>query len=142
MIRRPPRSTRTATLFPYTTLVRALRSFAQRGVAERDASFAKPLRPFLGRRASLRGIRGMQQVLALQVPGIAQIRMRLHEGWRGYRHQPFVEQLYSLRRRGFAGIETHGRGDALPGHELAIDTDEFAHDAQRHVWMGTIEIPQ
>src|SRR5690606_41720513 len=42
-----------------------LRSFAQGGVAERDASFGKPLRPLLGRRAPLRGIRGMQQVLAL-----------------------------------------------------------------------------
>src|SRR3546814_3794719 len=31
MIRRPPRSTRTDTLFPYTTLFRSLRQFAARG---------------------------------------------------------------------------------------------------------------
>src|SRR3546814_4060218 len=33
MIRRPPRSTRTDTLFPYTTLFRSIRSGAHRGMA-------------------------------------------------------------------------------------------------------------
>src|SRR6056297_4117475 len=32
MIRRPPRSTRTDTLFPYTTLFRSLQAFAQAAV--------------------------------------------------------------------------------------------------------------
>src|SRR3546814_2422028 len=35
MIRRPPRSTRTDTLFPYTTLFRSLKSDAGRAVFER-----------------------------------------------------------------------------------------------------------
>src|SRR3546814_5649110 len=35
MIRRPPRSTRTDTLFPYTTLFRSLETFAKRTVTDR-----------------------------------------------------------------------------------------------------------
>src|SRR3546814_15009344 len=46
MIRRPPRSTRTDTLFPYTTLVRSLRR-PQRGVAGGGAACGRSLR--LGR---------------------------------------------------------------------------------------------
>src|SRR3546814_14992737 len=44
MIRRPPRSTRTDTLFPYTTLFRSgLGELVERGIAERqrDAAFDK-----------------------------------------------------------------------------------------------------
>src|SRR3546814_5065698 len=37
MMRRPPRSTRTDTLFPYTTLFRSTRKFAQPGGAENGA---------------------------------------------------------------------------------------------------------
>src|SRR3546814_20712812 len=37
MIRRPPRSTRTDTLFPYTTLFRSVRSAATRCAAHRGA---------------------------------------------------------------------------------------------------------
>src|SRR3546814_6934648 len=37
MIRRPPRSTRTDTLFPYTTLFRSQRGGHVHGVADRDA---------------------------------------------------------------------------------------------------------
>src|SRR3546814_13284261 len=38
MIRRPPRSTRTDTLFPYTTLFRSQGRDAQRGVVDRPRS--------------------------------------------------------------------------------------------------------
>src|SRR3546814_4441395 len=37
MIRRPPRSTRTDTLFPYTTLFRSVRNAATRAPRHRDA---------------------------------------------------------------------------------------------------------
>src|SRR3546814_14292667 len=40
MIRRPPRSTRTDTLFPYTTLFRSPRRLAARAAAERMAELA------------------------------------------------------------------------------------------------------
>src|SRR3546814_18669265 len=40
MIRRPPRSTRTDTLFPYTTLFRSLPAQARAGVAGRDGGKA------------------------------------------------------------------------------------------------------
>src|SRR3546814_9756127 len=43
MIRRPPRSTRTDTLFPYTTLFRSATSPSLRGREDRDAfSFVQP----------------------------------------------------------------------------------------------------
>src|SRR3546814_2191940 len=52
MIRRPPRSTRTDTLFPYTTLFRSLRGAAGGGPAEpvvarapHQRAIAAPLRP-------------------------------------------------------------------------------------------------
>src|SRR3546814_6939505 len=42
MIRRPPRSTRTDTLFPYTTLFRSLKKIqAERAKAEREAKLAE-----------------------------------------------------------------------------------------------------
>src|SRR3546814_19784587 len=45
MIRRPPRSTRTDTLFPYTTLVRSARRLArlQRRLAEAEGPVVQPL---------------------------------------------------------------------------------------------------
>src|SRR3546814_6046744 len=46
MIRRPPRSTRTDTLFPYTTLFRSERAFHRRGTALRSI-----LRPIVARAA-------------------------------------------------------------------------------------------
>src|SRR3546814_2510545 len=50
MIRRPPRSTRTDTLFPYTTLFRSARDHAQqrglaRAVAADQAEHARPIDP-------------------------------------------------------------------------------------------------
>src|SRR3546814_12868923 len=46
MIRRPPRSTRTDTLFPYTTLFRSIRRYARSGVAT-GASRRPPSQPVL-----------------------------------------------------------------------------------------------
>src|SRR3546814_7858075 len=59
MIRRPPRSTRTDTLFPYTTLFRSGRQTAGRGRRtrqdrERTASDQNPLAPVPDRRRTVR----------------------------------------------------------------------------------------
>src|SRR3546814_7231037 len=63
MIRRPPRSTRTDTLFPYTTLFRSLHAGRpakpRPGVGRRRRArvcrgVAAPLRPGLGRRPAVR----------------------------------------------------------------------------------------
>src|SRR3546814_17496064 len=54
MIRRPPRSTRTDTLFPYTTLFRSLPSPAARGRSGAGEACARTFRPAgaaVGRRA-------------------------------------------------------------------------------------------
>src|SRR3546814_1150705 len=59
MIRRPPRSTRTATLFPYTTLFRSVRSDAPRRLknfvrSEKESNFT---------RGCLGSVRTMDRVL-------------------------------------------------------------------------------
>src|SRR3546814_4616265 len=46
MIRRPPRSTRTDTLFPYTTLVRSVLSVRRVYMTECQVPARKPARPF------------------------------------------------------------------------------------------------
>src|SRR3546814_14106983 len=54
MMRRPPRSTRTDTLFPYTTLFRSRREVIERTAAERRAqtlASTDPLTGFFNRRA-------------------------------------------------------------------------------------------
>src|SRR3546814_15505019 len=45
MIRRPPRSTRTDTLFPYTTLFRSLEAWTGAKLIERDGNSAYRLTP-------------------------------------------------------------------------------------------------
>src|SRR3546814_4111085 len=74
MLRRPPRSTRTDTLFPYTTLFRSSRDAARPGVGGADAgrSRARYLRGSQSARAD-RGRRG----------GIVQGRGRWRGGERG-----------------------------------------------------------
>src|SRR3546814_15621547 len=61
MVRRPPRSTRTDTLFPYTTLVRAAREMHQRRC---DARRARALNGD-GLRAALRPRAALRLLLAL-----------------------------------------------------------------------------
>src|SRR3546814_15020451 len=48
MIRRPPRSTRTDTLFPYTTLFRSGQIFPGKAVPLQAAEFLENLRPVMG----------------------------------------------------------------------------------------------
>src|SRR3546814_3237453 len=53
MIRRPPRATRTDTLFPYTTLFRSLAGRGSDLVAQRPRHHVLPHRPGLGPHRSL-----------------------------------------------------------------------------------------
>src|SRR3546814_1602818 len=64
MIRRPPRSTRTDTLFPYTTLFRSASGSDGAALRGRSGSFRTRRFAFALRRASLRfGIEGCDQRL-------------------------------------------------------------------------------
>src|SRR3546814_20472737 len=60
MIRRPPRSTRTDTLFPYTTLFRSVRRAARRGAGRR-----RPAAAGLRRQASADGVTATSLPLAM-----------------------------------------------------------------------------
>src|SRR3546814_4034598 len=51
MIRRPPRSTRTDTLFPYTTLFRSLKILVEAATASLYPASYTPV-PYIGRRAN------------------------------------------------------------------------------------------
>src|SRR3546814_3599808 len=82
MIRRPPRSTRTDTLFPYTTLFRS--------VGPRDISNGPRPRD---RRARYRGRRAREEVQGGR-PG----RRRLH----GRRSEEHTSELQSLMRISYA----------------------------------------
>src|SRR3546814_2010405 len=92
MILRPPRSTRTDTLFPYTTLFRSLRLVDQHVcfVLER-LDLVVDL---------LEGARGCQQVLAV-VAGVEHGDLRLG-GCAGYRSEEHTSELQSLMRISYA----------------------------------------
>src|SRR3546814_11392170 len=83
MIRRPPRSTRTDTLFPYTTL---FRSRASRSTADKPARFLAPAAP----RDTVRS--------ACRAPAR---RPRRGRGWRE-RSEEHTSELQSLMRISYA----------------------------------------
>src|SRR3546814_9091051 len=83
MIRRPPRSTRTDTLFPYTTLFRSVRPAAVLGLPR-----VRQLCPLQGRRHGGRG------------DGLA--RHRRHAGGGGLRSEEHTSELQSLMRISYA----------------------------------------
>src|SRR3546814_7602379 len=104
MIRRPPRSTRTDTLCPYTTLFRALPARRGRGVRAR-AAIGEDSVPRLPRHVKLRfdGTRGQWLMLAPErvfVPDeIAVEILRLCDGARSEEH---TSELQSLMRISYA----------------------------------------
>src|SRR3546814_1591793 len=85
MIRRPPRSTRTDTLFPYTTLFRALVGGAGRGGADGDA----PPRPA----ATVRATEGTDPRPRHRQAGDARVHRRSEE---------HTSELQSLMRISYA----------------------------------------
>src|SRR3546814_19027830 len=82
MIRRPPRSTRTDTLFPYTTLFRSQRGGHVHGVADRDAgagvrAMHAPAEAIALRRGEHLIFLGVIEVLDIQPPlFLAERRLR------------------------------------------------------------------
>src|SRR3546814_9180018 len=84
MIRRPPRSTRTDTLFPYTTLFRSLYSGPSRRASARDRTLA-PVRLYAGRRGRRRPVGG----------GLPAVPARL-------RSEEHTSELQSLMRISYA----------------------------------------
>src|SRR3546814_3247294 len=104
MIRRPPRSTRTDTLFPYTTLFRS----AEYGVCV--AGLQTTVQPAASAGAILRPSIAdgkFQGVIAATTPtGWRRVMMRLSAAWPGmvspYRSEEHTSELQSLMRISYA----------------------------------------
>src|SRR3546814_1626053 len=100
MIRRPPRSTRTDTLFPYTTLFRSIEgSSAQRGHHRLQLPYILPP-PELRRSAYVRSPRRLSPTLSHPHP----LRQRCHP-WnraRASRSEEHTSELQSLMRISYA----------------------------------------
>src|SRR3546814_1914578 len=95
MIRRPPRSTRTDTLFPYTTLFRSgvgalLQGGARAGTARRRA------------RVPRRGPDGAAPRPSGRVPGGQPVRRGAGAGAGGRRSEEHTSELQSLMRTSYA----------------------------------------
>src|SRR3546814_9362984 len=102
MIRRPPRSTRTDTLFPYTTLFRSLLTYYAKC---RDALFSTPINPTFcvgeqGRALNHSAIhlifRNVTRQIGLRRPGDAYLGPRIHD----LRHSYAVATLLRWYRAG------------------------------------------
>src|SRR3546814_3915992 len=93
MIRRPPRSTRTDTLFPYTTLFRSIVG-RQKTAEERTAAFN---RDFAGRKHILSAIESAIEILADRNL-VAKDRI----GITGLRSEEHTSELQSLMRISYA----------------------------------------
>src|SRR3546814_10447134 len=114
MIRRPPRSTRTATLFPYTTLFRS----ADLAAAPRN-----------GRSARARRFRHRLFLAGLSAQGVVQQdqdRSVLHPGHRSEEH---TSELQSLMRISYAVFclkkkkqKTHSNEHNRDKHDTLINT--------------------
>src|SRR3546814_5685527 len=89
MIRRPPRSTRTDTLFPYTTLFRSLGSDHPMTLLTR-MDYAERLRE-----------RGRYAEAETQIRGVIKDRIRV-SGDQHYRSEEHTSELQSLMRISYA----------------------------------------
>src|SRR3546814_9127923 len=97
MIRRPPRSTRTDTLFPYTTLFRS-----QRRVAKTDKTTGIAAAEFARRRRQLMRMAGDDAIAILPA---APLRVRsndTHYPYRQDRSEEHTSELQSLMRISYA----------------------------------------
>src|SRR3546814_1466180 len=107
MIRLPPRSTRTDTLFPYTTLFRSLtvRNLGRAGLALTSTPFDLGLSALLdGRAGALRGVvRSKGQIVGRAQARIAPIP--------GDADDPLVERLYAAPLT--AQLRYNGPSEAL-----------------------------
>src|SRR3546814_14160278 len=92
MIRRPPRSTRTDTLFPYTTLFRSGRVCEQNGIEHR---LTKPYHPWTNGQAE-RMVRTIKEatVKSFRYTSINELRRHVRDWLVAYN---FAKQLKALR---------------------------------------------
>src|SRR3546814_5884185 len=91
MIRRPPRSTRTDTLFPYTTLFRSADRYAARPRRERSALDRRvPDRQARGRPAAVlaSGLVGLDRTRELQGAAAAMVRDDLPDRYHARKRLP------------------------------------------------------
>src|SRR3546814_7356441 len=111
MIRRPPRSTRTDTLFPYTTLFRSRplrrrwRRAGRRGGARTGAQYPPPPRAARRRRRRPRAVQGFRPQRPAVPPdrgrgrpavGVADARRRLRSVEHTSELQPLMRLLFSI----------------------------------------------
>src|SRR3546814_14751557 len=115
MIRRPPRSTRTDTLFPYTTLFRSVRGFAEPSFATkvRFSSHTRCQRASeaLGLKRAFKGLflaGGLSEGGAPQVAGLGEDRFLqpLDGAGAQFRVQPLAVRRSEARRVGTRGGRT------------------------------------
>src|SRR3546814_8894102 len=95
MVRPPPRSTRTDTLFPYTTLFRSLvRALARRACAVRVLALVARLRPLAERLTTA--------IIAPCSPAAARPAQRLRHDRLNQRSEEHTSELQSLMRISYA----------------------------------------
>src|SRR3546814_2469116 len=114
MIRRPPRSTRTDTLFPYTTLFRSERSVPDR-------------HPGAGLVA---GFAVIPEVAVGLPPGHLRAAARAAAGGRESDGAITRDEL-RLAQSGFSHLERHAAGGDVGGHALLHDPPTQGSDAQQ-----------
>src|SRR3546814_2656152 len=112
MIRRPPRSTRTDTLFPYTTLFRSRSRRARPGEKLAEHQVGRPYR------------RGQQE---LESAGAALLAPQPH---RQRRHKEDQQQRHPLEQRAYVGDVAGEEGLHPEEHEEA-DGEEDAEEDER-----------
>src|SRR3546814_2162701 len=123
MIRRPPRSTRTDTLFPYTTLFRSLssrRAMDKLPQGSPDHVSTRGIPPRLLSPHAARG-RGLRPSRAGAVPG----RLRLFAGGRqSRRSEEHTSELQSLMRISYAVfcLKKKTNNQIMNNHIISLDS--------------------
>src|SRR3546814_3354244 len=112
MIRRPPRSTRTDTLFPYTTLFRSDRATASPGSATAGVVAVAV--------AAVRSI-GHQLRIEKFRRALGEVGERLTGGGDDHQVAGFEDQVLVGRHRGMLAALNHQHGDVLQRREDAAD---------------------
>src|SRR3546814_11778191 len=132
MVRRPPRSTRTDTLFPYTTLFRSIAGWAANGTAtlqwasRNDMAIAELAVP--GTAQALRPLSPVQGRKVRDGDGGLMIRWtrrsRLATGWRDLVDLPLGANRYLYRSTTTAAVAGPGAlvrsGDGPPLHAAPV----------------------
>src|SRR3546814_1492787 len=116
MIRRPPRSTRTDTLFPYTTLFRSRNAEAVQGIARGDPAHLLTQHLGFGRRQPAAAI-GLGPI----GDGPAARAHRVHPLFRSEEH---TSELQSLMRNSYA--------------VFCLKKKNTAHDTENHTTKCTL----